>query len=86
MKCFNLLREMVVMVVEEGYQSMLDAESSTRTPLSVLDRRFTKWECQNITTAHTTVGSEKRDIKRRKMNGVSYQMKQIQQSSREWGK
>lgn len=71
MKCFN------VVVVVEGYDSMLDVESSTRTPLSVLDRRCTKWECKNIPTINTTVGPEKRDIKRRKM------MKQIQQSSRE---
>uniref|UniRef100_A0A2N9IE50 B-like cyclin n=1 Tax=Fagus sylvatica TaxID=28930 RepID=A0A2N9IE50_FAGSY len=70
MKCFNVLQGMV------GYDSMLDyTVSSTRTPLSLLDCHCTKWECNN-----STVGPEKRDIKRRKSNGVCFQISQIQQS------
>jgi hypothetical protein len=84
MNCFNVLQEMVVVVMMEGYESMVDAESSTRIPLSVLDRRCTKWEFKNIATTGTAVRPDKRDIKRCKMNGVCCQIKQIQQSSREW--
>ncbi|KAE7995555.1 hypothetical protein FH972_000336 [Carpinus fangiana] len=78
MNCFNVLQEMLVVVMMEGYESMVDAESSTRIPLSVLDRRCTKWEFKNIATAGTAVRPDKRDIKRRKMNGVCCQIKQIQ--------
>ncbi|KAB1227760.1 putative cyclin-D6-1 [Morella rubra] len=73
LKCFNALREMVVTV--EGYESMLDTVSSTRTPLSVLDRRCTQWKCNNTST-DTTTEPEKRDVKRRKLNGESFQIKQ----------
>uniref|UniRef100_A0A7N2LU60 B-like cyclin n=1 Tax=Quercus lobata TaxID=97700 RepID=A0A7N2LU60_QUELO len=73
MKCFNMLQGMVAM---EGYDSSLDyTVSSTSGPLSLLDCHCTKWECNN-----STVGPEKIDIKRRKLNGVCYQISQIQHS------
>nr|XP_023891183.1 putative cyclin-D6-1 [Quercus suber] len=70
-KCFNMLQGMVAM---EGYDSSLDyTVSSASSPLSLLDCHCTKWECNN-----STVGPEKIDIKRRKLNGVCYQISQIQ--------
>nr|POF25075.1 putative cyclin-d6-1 [Quercus suber] len=70
-KCFNMLQGMVAM---EGYDSSLDyTVSSASSPLSLLDCHCTKWECNN-----SIVGPEKIDIKRRKLNGVCYQISQIQ--------
>lgn len=72
LECFNALQEMVEM---EWYESMLDTMSWTRTPLSVLDRHFTKSESEttSIITSTTTItnGSTVPEIKRRKLNGYS---------------
>jgi len=63
------------MVEMEWYESMLDTMSCTRTPLSVLDRHFTKSESEttSIITSTTTItnGSTVPEIKRRKLNGYS---------------
>jgi cyclin D6 len=63
------------MVEMEWYESMLDTMSWTRTPLSVLDRHFTKSENEttSIITSTTTItnGSTVPEIKRRKLNGYS---------------
>ncbi|KAF5475578.1 hypothetical protein F2P56_007372 [Juglans regia] len=67
MKCFNGMQEMVVEV--ERCESTLDTVASTRTPVSVLDRGCTHWECENINNmSNNTVGTENRDTKRRKLN------------------
>ncbi|KAG6755942.1 hypothetical protein POTOM_039350 [Populus tomentosa] len=70
LECFNALQEMVEM---EWYESMLDTMSCT--PLSVLDKHFTKSESEttSIITSTTTItnGSTVPEIKRRKLNGCS---------------
>ncbi|KAH7545892.1 putative cyclin-D6-1 [Ziziphus jujuba] len=74
LKCLNLMQEMVMM---QGYESILETVSSSRTPMSVLDRHFmmTNSEsdntCSNTTTTTTTDAiavAEKRQIKRRKLS------------------
>ncbi|KAJ9136254.1 hypothetical protein P3X46_033346 [Hevea brasiliensis] len=62
LKCFNALQEMVE---TEWYESMIDTVSSTRTPLSVLDRHCTKSESETTSIAANAL-PEKREIKRRK--------------------
>ncbi|KAF4386930.1 hypothetical protein F8388_006885 [Cannabis sativa] len=83
LKCYNMMQEMVLM---QGYGSNLDTSSSTRTPMSVLEREITNSDGENsmsmsIATATTTTTSsaqicvtssmvDKDDNKRRKLNGV----------------
>ncbi|KDP20866.1 hypothetical protein JCGZ_21337 [Jatropha curcas] len=63
-KCFNAVQEMVEM---EWSESILDTVSSTRTPLSVLDRHCTKSSSASETTSISASAlPEKRDTKRRK--------------------
>ncbi|GMN50941.1 hypothetical protein TIFTF001_020087 [Ficus carica] len=69
--CFNLMQEMVAMM--QGYISNLDTLSSTRTPVSVLERKFTNSESEISTTTGSTAEcdtsiSEKEENKRRKLN------------------
>ncbi|KAF2303460.1 hypothetical protein GH714_018540 [Hevea brasiliensis] len=60
-KCFNALKEMVEM---DWYNSTMDTVSSTRTPLSVLDRHCIKSESQTTNISATAL-PQKREIKRR---------------------
>lgn len=71
LKCFNLMQEMVAMM--QGYISNLDTLSSTRTPESVLEHKFTNSESEISTTTGSTAEcdtsiSEKEENKRRKLN------------------
>lgn len=75
-KCFDTMQEMVEM---EGYESILDTMSSSRTPSSVVDYKCAKSESQQVTNSSsittTTVTPEKREIKRRKINGFCCESK-----------
>ncbi|KAK9267833.1 hypothetical protein L1049_010269 [Liquidambar formosana] len=83
LSCFGVMEEMVVM---DGNESMFDGASSAKTPVSVLDRdrHCSNLESETTTTTNNTVGvtAEKRDVKRRKMNGFcsgnTFQLSQIQ--------
>lgn len=70
------MQEMVEM---EGYESILDTMSSSRTPSSVVDYKCAKSESQQVTNSSsittTTVTPEKREIKRRKINGFCCESK-----------
>lgn len=90
MKCLNLMQEMVMM---EGYESIIETLSSTRTPMSVLDRKLTNSERENncSTTSNTGVDgaigvAEKREIKRRKLSLLcsSKSRFQLSQWSNQW--
>lgn len=90
------------MIVNEGYDSVLDTLScTTRTPMSVLDHRhFSSSESEvnstaatiNTTTAAATayadsntssvMVAEKRDSKRRRLNGFCTSENRFQVSSR----
>ncbi|XP_050227253.1 putative cyclin-D6-1 isoform X2 [Mercurialis annua] len=61
LKCLNAVQEM------EWCESMLDTDSSTRTPLSVLDRHCSNSESE--TTTATELLIEKKEIKRHKTIG-----------------
>ncbi|XP_044495845.1 putative cyclin-D6-1 [Mangifera indica] len=83
LECFETMQEMVAMEVQE---SVIDAMSSTRTPVSVLDYKFSKSASEKIDSNRTTTATfrpEKRDIKRRKKSGFSseskFQLSRIQQ-------
>ncbi|XP_068322320.1 putative cyclin-D6-1 [Pyrus communis] len=70
-KCFNFMQEMVE-------NERLDTMSCTRTPVSVLDHRPTRFESENTignvatTTTYTSVSlaAEKRNSKRRRLTGT----------------
>ncbi|KAH9665224.1 putative cyclin-D6-1 [Citrus sinensis] len=69
LKCFDTMQEMVE---TDGCESILDTLSSSRTQFSVVDYKCTKSESQQITNSSittTTMMPERREIKRRKMNG-----------------
>lgn len=72
-KCFNMMQEMVLI---QGYGSNLDTSSSTRTPMSVLERKITNSEGENSMTTTSTaqfvtsILAEKGDNKRRKLTGL----------------
>ncbi|KAH9796664.1 putative cyclin-D6-1 [Citrus sinensis] len=81
-KCYDTVQEMVEM---DGCESILDTLSSSRTQFSVVDYKCTKSESQQITNSSittTTMMPEKREIKRRKMNGFcsegEFQLSRIQ--------
>nr|WEV03861.1 D-type cyclin CYCD6;1 [Paeonia suffruticosa] len=80
LSCYNIMEETIVEM--DGYESsMFDRVSSTKTPISVLDmhRHYINSGTENVTTSATAT-AEKRDVKRRKVNGFcTYQLSQIQQ-------
>lgn len=74
LNCFNAIQEMVI---NEGNES-----SSTRTPLSILDWpcRKTESQSQSKSSTITSNSAEKREAKRRKMNGFFCESKRVQVS------
>ncbi|EEF37725.1 cyclin d, putative [Ricinus communis] len=66
LRCLNALQQMVEMV---WYESMLDTVSSTRTPLSILDRHCTKSESETTSITTATALTDKKEIKRYKTIG-----------------
>ncbi|BFG27615.1 hypothetical protein CerSpe_138890 [Prunus speciosa] len=67
-KCLTLVQEMMV---NEGYESMLDTLScTTRTIMSVVDRQLTKSDQSQNTYTSSTIIAEKKDSKRRRLNGT----------------
>ncbi|KAF3451584.1 hypothetical protein FNV43_RR07679 [Rhamnella rubrinervis] len=89
-KCLNLMQEMVMM---EGYESIIETVSSTRTPMSVLDSNLANSESGNTcsTTTSTRDGAaigvaEKREMKRRKLSVLcsSKSRLQLSQGSKQW--
>ncbi|WCJ42992.1 Cyclin D6 1 [Euphorbia peplus] len=64
-KSLKAMKEMVEM---EWYESMMDTISSTRTPLSVLDRHCTISESFETTSSITTVPTNTKEIKKRRTN------------------
>ncbi|VVA34808.1 PREDICTED: putative cyclin-D6-1 [Prunus dulcis] len=67
-KCLTLVQEMIV---NEGYESMLETLScTTRTAMSVVDRQLTKSDQSQNTYTSSTIIAEKRDSKRRRLNGT----------------
>ncbi|XP_024028218.1 putative cyclin-D6-1 [Morus notabilis] len=72
-KCFNQMQEMVAMM--QVYSSNCETFSSTKTPMSVLERnKLASSESENSSTVTSTtqcdtIISEKEDNKRRKLNG-----------------
>ncbi|KAH0985575.1 hypothetical protein GBA52_012752 [Prunus armeniaca] len=67
-KCLTLVQEMMV---NEGYESMFDTLScTTRTAMSVVDRQLTKSDQRQNTHTSSTIIAEKRDSKRRRLNGT----------------
>ena len=81
LKCFNAMQEMVINEISESIVDTVSS-SSTRTPVCVLDCNCTKSESESTTsTTAATAMPEKREIKRRKLNGFcSVQISQIQPS------
>lgn len=70
LKCYNVLQD--VGMEEEEYECVINAVSSSGTPVNVLDHHFLSSESEEtnangITVAASTLGQEK-DLKRRKIN------------------
>ncbi|XVF25926.1 hypothetical protein REPUB_Repub13aG0255800 [Reevesia pubescens] len=71
LKCFNAMQEMVINEMSESIVDTVSSSSTRRTPISVLDCQCTKSESQSTisTMVSTATMPEKREIKRRKLNG-----------------
>ncbi|XP_021294402.1 putative cyclin-D6-1 isoform X2 [Herrania umbratica] len=78
LKCFNATQEMVANQISESIVDTVSS-SSTRTPLSVLDCHGTRAESESTTsTTAATAMAEKREIKRRKLNGFCSESNRVQ--------
>ena len=71
-KCYNLMQENMLMMMQE-YGPNTDTvvmSSTTRTPMSVLERKFTKSEMisESSTTSSIVEQSDKEKNKRRRVN------------------
>ncbi|OMO65030.1 hypothetical protein COLO4_31634 [Corchorus olitorius] len=73
LKCFNAMQEMVINEVSESIVDIGSSSNSRRTPLSVLECHCTKSESEStistMAAASTAILPEKRETKRRKVNG-----------------
>ncbi|XVE51233.1 hypothetical protein DITRI_Ditri02bG0023300 [Diplodiscus trichospermus] len=79
LNCFNAMQEMVIKGTSESIEDMASS-SSTRTPISVLDCHCcTKAESEGTTsTMAASAMPEKREIKRRKLNGFCSESNRVQ--------
>ncbi|XVE87912.1 hypothetical protein DITRI_Ditri19aG0026500 [Diplodiscus trichospermus] len=69
LKCFNVMQEMVI---NETSESIVD--TSTRTPVTVLDCHCNKSESESSSSTMAAIAMpEKREIKRRKLNVLKVQ-------------